>query len=130
LTLRPAQVGTHKFLYYFIGMVISRAGSLVFAPLLKKTGFVVYTEYKDFVAASKEDEKLDILSEANNTYRTFCSLFLIVGSVKLYETLARRASIPEDTSEWVLFLVLFLLFAFAYRKQTKFITQRIEASRQ
>jgi len=55
------------FLYYFIGLVISRFGSLVIEHFLKRLHFLDFADYKDFVAISKKDEKLEVLSEANNT---------------------------------------------------------------
>src|SRR4030042_1443125 len=61
------------FLYYFIGLVISRFGSLVIEPLLKCLSFVQFADYKDFVSTSKKDDKLELLLEVNNTYRTLCS---------------------------------------------------------
>src|SRR5580704_4088860 len=61
---------TGAFFYYFLGMVISRFGSLIIEPVLKWITFVKYADYKDFVVASQKDPKLEVLSEVNNTYRT------------------------------------------------------------
>ncbi len=72
------------FLYYFIGLVISRFGSLVIEPLLRHVSFLKFADYKDFVAASKIDEKIELFSEVNNTYRTLCSLFILLGLLKIY----------------------------------------------
>ena len=58
------------FVYYFVGLVVSRTGSIVVEPLLKKIGFVKFDDYKDFVVAAKNDSKIDVLSESNNMYRT------------------------------------------------------------
>src|SRR6266536_4329452 len=58
------------FLYYFFGLIISRFGSLVLEPLLKRVRFVRFAGYDDFVKASKTDEQITLLSEVNNTYRT------------------------------------------------------------
>jgi len=66
------------FLYYFIGLVISRVGSVIIEPLLKRIKFLKFADYKDFVSVSKTDNKLEILSEANNMYRTFVSMFSIL----------------------------------------------------
>lgn len=114
------------FLYYFIGMVISRIGSLCFEPLAKLTKFVKFAEYSDFVTVAAKDEKLNTLSEANNTYRTLCSLFVTLGLVKLYELLAPKIGISSTATPYILLVFLFLLFAFAYRKQTRYIVRRIE----
>jgi hypothetical protein len=46
------------FLYYFIGLVVSRVGSLVIEPLLKKSGFLKFADYKDFVTESKTEHKI------------------------------------------------------------------------
>jgi hypothetical protein len=41
------------FLYYFYGLVISRLGSLVLEPFLKRVRFLKFSDYGDFVIASR-----------------------------------------------------------------------------
>ena len=115
-------------LYYFIGMVISRFGSLCLEPLLKRIKFVDFATYADFVKASKADAKIDTLSEANNTYRTMVSLILALGFLKLFELLMKWLQVTPEGSLWIAFLALFLLFLFSYRKQTSFIKERVEVA--
>jgi hypothetical protein len=64
---------TGVFFYYFLGLVVSRFGSLVIGPILKHLSFIKFADYKAFVAALKKDPQIEVLSEANNTYRTICS---------------------------------------------------------
>src|SRR3989344_7954495 len=59
------------FVYYFIGLVISRFGSLIVEPFLKSVSFLKFADYVDFVSASKIDSKIEDFSEVNNMYRTF-----------------------------------------------------------
>lgn len=73
------------FVYYFIGLVISRFGSLVLEPILKFTKFVRFADYSDFLAASKEGPKMELLSEVSNMYRTISSLLISIVFLKLYE---------------------------------------------
>ena len=113
------------FLYYFIGLVISRVGSLAIEPILKKTSFIKFAAYEDFVLVSKKDPKLEVLSEVNNMYRTFCSLFFLLGVLKAYELLAERYPLLTSRSPYILVGLLFALFIFSYRKQTQYITKRI-----
>ena len=40
------------FVYYFAGLVISRFGSLIVEPLLRKISFLKFADYEDFVSAS------------------------------------------------------------------------------
>jgi hypothetical protein len=122
------EVVAAAFLYYFIGLVVSRFGSLVIEPLLKFTGFVKFAEYKNFVAASKKDPKIELLSEVNNTYRTLCALFVLLLLLKLYEQLGVRWPFLERFYVIVLIVLLLVTFAFAYRKQTEYVKKRIKAS--
>ena len=72
------------FLYYFIGMVISRFGSLFVEPILKRISFLKFADYESFIVASKKDEKIELFSEVNNTYRTITALFIILLLLKIY----------------------------------------------
>ena len=115
-------------LYYFIGLVISRIGSLVVEPLLKRSSIIRFESYNRYIEASKLDAKIDTISEENNTYRTFCSLFVSLIFLTFYEYIK---SIPIDYKEYEIFVILialFFLFLFSYRKQTGYIRGRINAA--
>jgi hypothetical protein len=116
------------FLYYFIGLVISRFGSLVIEPLLKRLSFLKFADYKDFIAASKKDEKLDVLSEVNNMYRTLISLFILLLLLKLYENIEIRSYFLKEWGVLILIVILLITFLFSYRKQTSYITKRVNAN--
>jgi len=121
---------TVAFLCYFLGLVVTRFGSLVIEPLLKKLSFVEFAEYKDFVTASNKDSKLEVLSEVNNTYRTLASLFSLLLLLKLYFALEEKF-VPQLRA-WdatILGMLLLLMFLLSYRKQTSYITSRIKANR-
>jgi hypothetical protein len=116
------------FLYYFIGLVISRIGSLVIEPLFRLTKFVRFAAYSEFVDASKNDDKINVLSEANNTYRTLSSLFFLLISIKGYELIEAKFDPMAKWSTEILVVGLFFLFCFSYRKQTEYITKRVESA--
>lgn len=116
------------FVYYFVGLVVSRFGSLVIEPLLKKLKFVKYSEYKDYVTASRKDPKVELFSEVNNMYRTLCSLFTLVVLLKLYEQLENYWQGLSEWNEIILILSLFLTFLLSYKKQTEYINKRVEAN--
>lgn len=113
------------FLYYFIGLLVSRVGSLLVEPVLKKIGFIKFAPYQDFVSASKKDNKLELLSEANNMYRTFVSLFLCLLLLKFYSYLSGKYLLMQDWQTEILVTFLLGIFLFSYRKQTQSITKRI-----
>lgn len=114
------------FLYYFVGLVVSRVGSVLIEPVLKKIGFVTFASYSDYVAAEAKDPKIETLSEANNMYRTLvallASLFLLAGYNGVVDAL------PElnHYTKYIALTGLLVLFLCAYRKQTNFLRQRVE----
>lgn len=112
--------------YYFIGMLISRIGSLIVEPLLKGTKFVRFADYKAYVAASPLDAKIEHLSEENNMYRTLCSLFIMLIFLKIYEALEGYLAWIADARGCILLFGFGVLLLFAYRKQTHFVVQRIK----
>ncbi len=116
------------FLYYFIGMVVSRFGSICIEPVLKKISFLKFTDYKKFIAASRKDSKIELLSEINNTYRTICSMFILLLLLRAYNYFQIRWTISNDISVFISVILIFFLFLFSYRKQTTYITKRIEAN--
>ena len=103
-------------IYYLIGLIISRIGSLVLEPFFKLTGFINYSNYGEFIEASKIDPTIKILSEANNTYRTLCVSFLILFIISFFH----RNLVFSFTD-----LTLYVIFSFSYRKQTRYIKGRI-----
>jgi hypothetical protein len=119
---------TSAFLYYFIGLVISRVGSLFIESFLKWINFLKFSEYSKFVSTSKVDIKIDLFSEVNNMYRTFCSLFLLLIISKVYETYLSELTFFKSYGYSVLILLLLILFIFSYKKQTNYITKRVESN--
>ena len=114
------------FVYYFLGLIISRIGSILVEPALKKAGFVEFASYQDYVSASKKDELIPTLSEANNMYRTFVSLFLCLLLLKGYEFMASEFPFLREWEIDILVTSLFVLFLFSYRKQTSYISKRVQ----
>jgi len=117
------------FVYYFVGLVISRFGSLIIEPFLKSISFLKFADYADFVSASKIDSKVENFSEVNNMYRTFTAMFVLLLLLKGYELLAVKISILGEHTPLILVAVLLTMFLFSYRKQTSYITKRIKASK-
>lgn len=107
------------FLYYFVGLVISRIGSILIEPLLRCTKIIEFSDYSRFVRASKLDNKIELLSEVNNTYRTIISMIIVLAVVLLCTKSATCHLMVALAGS-------LLLFVLSYRKQTSFITQRVD----
>lgn len=113
------------FLYYFIGLVISRFGSLVIEPVLKGISLIEFADYSNFVMASKKDAQIEVLSEANNTYRTFCSLFASLLLLKGYVWIESKFPSLKNWDAILLVTVLLALFIFSYKKQSGYVAKRV-----
>jgi len=124
-TFAQSNIVIEFFVYYFIGLVVSRIGSLIVEPISKWTKFVTFASYQDFVCACARDPHIEILSEQNNMFRTLCALFLALGVLRLYDAAVNYWALPGQT---LVFSALFVMFAFAYRKQTGYVRRRVEAA--
>lgn len=116
------------FVYYFIGVIISRVGSIVVEPFLKIIKFIKFAPYDKYIVAAKNDSKIDTLSETNNMYRTSISLFFCLLALKLYMTMLNHFPWISEYKELVLFIALMIMFSLAYKKQTNYIKTRVEKS--
>ncbi|MFG6394709.1 MAG: hypothetical protein K1W24_11120 [Lachnospiraceae bacterium] len=113
------------FIYYFIGMIVSRIGSLAVEPLCKKIKWVKYADYSSYIKASRKDDKIDVLSEVNNSFRTIFSLCLILITTKIYMLIVAWLEIPQKYNKLIVLTVITLIFAVSYRKQTKYVVDRV-----
>ena len=107
--------------FYFIGMVIYSIGSLLIEPVFRIIHAIHFTEYNQYVIASKDDSKLASLSESNNTFRTMIALCLSLIIIKLY------CGIFSGFQPWLCLIGLFMLFSMAYVKRTIYINERVSA---
>lgn len=114
------------FLYYFCGMVISRVSSVVLEPLLKKTQFVTFADYKKYVAALAKDELIGVLLETSNSYRSVVALLICILATGGWAATVSAFPIIEPHAHYILLAFLLVLFLFAYRKQTQYIVARVE----
>ena len=107
-------------LAYFCGLFISRVGSLILEPTLKKTGFIRFAKIEEYINATKKDAKIETLMETANMYRSLIvvSLFAVV--------LASFLKV-----DYVLIIaggISFIVFLFSYRKQIGYIVARVEGA--
>lgn len=114
------------FIYYFIGLVISRFGSLLLEPALKKVKFINFADYADYLSASKIDHKIELFSEINNMYRTIISLFILLMILKIYEIIEKFYPELKNYNTIGLTVFLSIFFLLSYRKQTDYINKRID----
>lgn len=125
IDLTQGDIVLDVFIYYFVGLVISRFGSLVIENLLKTIRFLKFAKHDDFVTASKNDPKLEVLSQENNMYRTFIAMFALLLLSKLYLHIRTIYPFLQNWDFYILSFLLLVMFLYSYRKQTAYIFKRI-----
>ena len=113
-------------LYYFIGLVISRVGSLVVKPVLERIGLVREVSYNDYLEASESNSRVDILSAQNNLFRTLCAMVMMLIGLKIGEKVIGVLPWGADVYDFIVLVVLFILLLFSYRKQTQELVRRVK----
>ena len=113
-------------LFYFVGMINSRVSSIIVEPFLKWIKWLVFAPYPDFVKAEQKDGKLTLLSQENNTYRSYVSVMFISLVAYLYKNYLTEFTFIKDNEIVILLIVIGFLFMFAYRKQTGYVRKRVE----
>lgn len=114
------------FISYFVGMIISRIGSIVIEPLYKKMRIVLFADYTKYIEAEKKDSQVVILSETNNTYRTMVALCITVLTSILTISIFNLFGWNKKIMVYITIGLLVILFSLSYRKQTKYIKSRVE----
>lgn len=117
------------FVYYFIGLVISRFGSLVIEPLLKKVKFLKFVDYQDYKSACKNDTKIELLSEINNSYRAISSMLALLLILKFCEWIMSFIPLLKKYGIVILVFVLFVVFLYSYRKQTEYVVKSVNSAK-
>lgn len=127
-TLLQKDIIVGAFVYYFLGAVVSRTGSVVIEPILRRSGLVEFAKYNDFISAEKSDPKLSTLVEVCNMYRTFCALIFVVACVLAYGAVVECFPKVSPFGKYLVGIALMILFMGSYRKQSQYISERVKAA--
>ena len=110
-------------LYYFVGLVIGRIGSILLEPLLRFIRVVRFVPYSDYLAACRKDSKIEILQESANMYRTLLSMSLLY-LLSLYVMGFLTGHEYVFSKYAALFFVI--MFIISYIKQIRYIVSRVD----
>ncbi len=107
--------------YYFVGLVLSRLGSVLIKPILEKLKLVNFEAYEEYIKSDKKDKKIDLLQRDANQYRTYIAIFICLFIVELFLCFRHK----KIHNIIFLFIALIIIFILSYRKQINFVTKRI-----
>ena len=116
-------------IYYLVGAIINRVGSLVVEPVFRKRCWAIFSSRDNFCKARLMLEKIDTLNTENNFYRSMISLIVLFIIVYLLDCFAlleffmfSKVGIIIDA------ILLLLLFSFAYSKQTSYVRKTVHTT--
>lgn len=113
---------------YFISLLISRVGSIIIAPLLFLFTSTSGKSYKEYINASKNDEKIDELLTDRNMYRSIVTEILIILILKSIKLIFLSIDLKTNLVIIIL-LLLIVIFSISFLKHNKVIINRIESSK-
>ncbi|EJB6972293.1 MULTISPECIES: phosphohistidine phosphatase [Enterobacter cloacae complex] len=122
VVLSTEDIVKNVVLYYFLGLVLGRLGSIVIEPLFRLFRLVKFAPYDKFVAASKIDSKIDILQEVANMYRTLFTVSVIMLLSLYFMSKVNGENYILSQMACSLFALLFLI---SYVKQIRYIVRRV-----
>lgn len=114
--------------FYFVGMICNRFGSLVIEPLLKKRAkkYFKFAPYKNYVEAEKKDHKIEILNRESNVFRSCISLCILSLVALLFQFLSCCYGWLNEWKSVIFIALVLLLFLFSYQKQITYVRRRVE----
>lgn len=108
--------------YYFVGLILSRIGSIIIKPVLEKLNIINCVQYEQYINCIKTDNKVELLQREANQYRTYISVFLCLTLFEIYYSFTNKTFYVLN----ILFFLLSILFILSYKKQLKFVIERIQ----
>ena len=78
LVVEKVDVYEKLFIYYFIGLIINRIGSLFLEPLLRKLEIIKFADYSKFLKAEENNNKIHTFVLVNNMDRSFVIVFSFI----------------------------------------------------
>lgn len=112
--------------FYFVGLVVSRVGSLLLAPALMKMKLVKYSDYDKYLRAERSDSKIEVLLEASNMYRTVAAGFALLLFLSFCSWLAELVEVGDSLRDHLAVVLLLGVFLASFRKQSSYISDRVE----
>jgi hypothetical protein len=102
---------------YFLGLVISRVGSLLIEELLMRGSIITKIDTKTLFEKYQNNIKLEIIVEAMNMYRTLAAMSIILSLLTILDMIICRSFTINGIIYSLLELLVFILFTFAFKKQ-------------
>lgn len=112
-------------IFYAVGVVIGRVGSIVIEPFFKNIGLIEKDNYARFIEAEERNPKLNTIDEICRFYRSLVALMIIIIVGLIVSFFLKMYSLWISFGALIAAILILVLMVFAYRKQSKYTIERI-----
>ena len=126
IKIEPEKFISFFLMSYFIGIVVSRISSLVTEKLICFVFKIKKESHENYINAAKKDEKIEILMQDMNMYRSICTMLIILLIMKVLKIFELYQLIDKELLTVLVFFLLIIVFICSYIKQTKYIISRVK----
>lgn len=131
LRLDPVNITDGVMLFcsvYFVGLTISRLGSLIVQPIAKRIKLIKWsTEYYE---AEKNDPKLKALLKDFNLFRNIIATDLLCILVTACQNMTDQLKGLAAFFTIAIEIIILVIFLASYRRQSKYIINRINSCKE
>lgn len=113
---------------YFIGQTLNRLGSILVGKVLLKFTKEEGLPYDKYISACDNDKKINLLLQERNTYRTFCTLFIVCIIEVIFSKIYRNINISNNVIIFALLVICLIIYSVSYCKYNKYIADRVRIS--
>lgn len=115
---------------YFIGQTLNRIGSILVGNVLLKFTSEERLPYDEYISACDNDKKINLLLQERNTYRTFCTLFIVCIIEIIFSKICKYINISTNIIIIALLIICLIIYCASYCKYNKYIVDRIRISKE
>lgn len=115
-------------IFYFVGMLNGRVGSLIVEPIVIRCFNVDRVSYGEYVKAERIDHKIAVLDSQKNVYRSFLSMSIILICVELIDGLQINCDELLELRMLIFLFLLIIIFIVSYAKQSRYVCNRIRVT--
>lgn len=112
-------------LAYFVGLTISRIGSIILGNILLKISNDSDESYNKYIDACNKDTKIELLLQERNSCRTYVTLFIMCLLEIIGNYVFSKITITKDVILFIVLVLLIIIYSISFCKYNRYIVKRI-----
>lgn len=114
------------FIFYAVGVIIGRIGSIVIEPLFESFGIIDKENYPNFIDAEIKNPKVSTIDEISRFYRSMATLMMLIIVGILFEYPMNLYPLTYVLGGHIVSVLILILMIKSYSKQSEYTANRIK----